>query len=72
MRLIKGAFVGKKGKFDVIKMHGTTIKMITNINQSTDLLPGLYHDAKTKTRSFRYPHLFIYGLFTNTVNNYTG
>ena len=35
MWLIKGTFAGKK-KFDVIKMHGTTIK-ITHISISTSL-----------------------------------
>ena len=31
MCLIQGAFVGEKN-FDVIKMHGTTIKTIKNSN----------------------------------------
>ena len=28
MYLIKGAFVSKKGNFEVIKMHDTTIKIV--------------------------------------------
>jgi hypothetical protein len=36
MSLIKGAFVGEKS-FDVIKMHGTTIKIIYFLSNYTDI-----------------------------------
>jgi hypothetical protein len=47
-------------------------EQLTNANQSTNQLPGLYHDAKTKDSVILILSLLIYGPFTDTVSNYTG